>query len=150
MSNSFSPICLCLKIWAHERNNLNSLHWWGTNNLYCWSCESKACVLNWRIMQHNHQRLGFVLLTVANIILFLRPCPPRNTFSQRSFISSPLTWCHMLLYFGFRGLHYLILNALFFWNVFTIDDPTIKVSMPFSKTYFLLSCPWTNHSGIWN
>ena len=83
-------------------------------------------------------------------MLSLRPRPPGNTSSQRSLISSSLTWCLVLLYFGFRGFHYLILFAPFFQNVFTMDDPTIKVNVPFGTTYFLLCCPCTNSPGIWN
>ena len=83
-------------------------------------------------------------------MLYLRPCPLSNTSSRRSSMVSSLTWCPMLLCFGFRGSHYPILLAPFYWNILAIDDPTIKVSMPFGETYFLPNCPWTNSPGIWN
>ena len=83
-------------------------------------------------------------------MLYLRPCPPSNTSSWRSSVTGSFAWYPALLYFGFRSFHYSILLFSLYWNVLTINDPTVKVSMPFDKTYSLPRCPWTNNLGIWN
>ena len=135
---------LRLGIWTHRESNSDSWQWWRHNSFYNWSYGSRTCTPNRRIMQHNHWGLGFAFLAIANTRLSLRPWPPRNASNRKSFILGSLAQRLILLYLGFKGFHYLILFAPFLRNFFTMDNPTIKVSKPLRKAYFLPCCPCWN------